>query len=875
MTLCKFIFGAVFIAVIAAISSVSIAADSPAMSLDEIERQEFNAGPSPMDSPAISVELDPNSCQHAAGGSILLLNDGWKMAEGGHDAGRLAETWSDAMDAVVPGSVHAALHKAGKIPDPYIGFNDAIANQYSFKTWWFKKEFACPANSDRQILVFEGVAASCTVWLNGIYLGRHDGMFGGPNFDVTTYLKKQNTLIVKIEPAVNLVSQDGRPFGLWANVGWIRTVVFNNCYGWHYSNIPALGIWRSVKIELNPKINIENPFIATRNAATGQMDLMFTLRSLVHGFSGVLSASIEPENFSGPACHFNYNVNSPGTVSHLHFKFAIHEPQLWWPNGLGKPDLYRLKMSFVPSDGSASGYKETVFGIRTINMLPLPAGARPDKYNWTFVVNGTPMFVKGGGWCTPDTLMDFSRQRYDRFLSLARDQHIQMLRAWGGGMPETDDFYDLCDRYGMMVMQEWPTAWDSHTHQPYNTLEETVRLNTLRLRNHPSLALWGGGNESGNPYGIAIDMMGQYAIELDGTRAFHRGEPRGGSMHNYDCWWGKQPLDRNLSLAGDFIGEFGLASCPGYESVQKYLSDDEKQLWPAPEDKSFAHHTPVFNTMEDYARLKQYANMFVKDNSTMPQFILGSQLSQAVGLRHTLELARTRWPDCTGALYYKLNDNYPAAAWSSVDWYGAPKIAHYIVMDSFAPLHGCVLFNKLNITGEGVSLPVYCLDDAGTLADPNAQLSVRAYNSRLELIRREVFNHHLPAEKVRKVGDFALSKDEVNSTPLFVVCDVIRNGKLMDRSFYWLNYEGERGCLFELPKTQLSFTQEQNCVIIKNTGHVPAFMVSVEAPGHSDTFTAGDNYFWLEAGETKEVTVNNQENIKVSCFNLDAGGSSK
>lgn len=866
-----FVAGTVFMAVITAVSGVSIAADVQAVSLDEIERQEFNAGPAPMDTPVVSVELNSNSCQHVPGSGMLVL-DGWKMAEGGNDANRLAEMWTDAIDAAVPGSVHTALLKAGKIPDPYVGTNDAAANAYSFKTWWFRTEFPRPARSDRQLLVFDGVAASCTVWLNGMYLGRHDGMFGGPSFDVTSYLEEKNTLIIKIEPAPRIVSQNSHPFGGFfdgMNVGWLRTAVFNCCYGWHYSNIPALGLWRPVRIELQPRVTLENPFLATRDAAKGQVDLMCTLRSITPGFGGVLSASIEPENFSGQPLHFAYKVNSGGTTSHLHFQFTIPNPQLWWPNDMGKPNLYKLKMSFAPGDGTPGSFAQTVFGIRTIKMLPLPAGTRPDKYNWTFEVNGKPMFVKGGGWCTNDTLMDFSRQRYDRLLSLARDQHIQMLRAWGGGMPETDDFYDLCDRYGIMVMQEWPTAWNSHLHQPYNTLEETVRLNTVRLRNHPSLAMWGGGNESDAPYGAAIDMMGKYAIELDGTRAFHRGEPRGGSIHNYDCWWGRQPLDFNLSLKGDFIGEFGLASCPGYESVQKYLPEDEKKLWPAPEDKSFAHHTPVFNRKEDYSRLKQYAFMFVRDDCSMQQFTIGSQLSQATGLRHTLELARTRWPDCSGALYYKLNDNYPAVSWSTVDWYGAPKIAHYIVMDSFAPLHGCVLFNTLNLADKDVSLPVYILDDADAPGDKEIQLSVRAYNSELKLIRQEVFKAPRPAKKVHKAGEFALSKEEVGTAPLFIVCDIVQDAKLMDRSFYWLNYEIKRGCLFELPKTTLSYTKDQNRVVIKNTGNVPAFMVTVENPGRSDSFTSSDNYFWLEANETKEVTVNHPENSKVTCFNFE------
>ena len=188
------------------------------------------------------------------------------------------------------------------------------------------------------------------------------------------------------------------------------------------------------------------------------------------------------------------------------------------------------------------------------------------------------MFVKGTGWCTMDSSMDFSRARYDRFLTLARLQHVQMLRGWGSGMPETDDFYDLCDRKGILVLQEWPTAWDSHLVQPYDVLEETVRLNTLRLRNHPSLAMYGGGNESGNPFGKAIDMMGRYAVELDGTRAV---PPRRAV--------GRQPAQLRLLLGPpaprpqpEHDGARSSASsawpaCPSYESVLRYLPEDEKR----------------------------------------------------------------------------------------------------------------------------------------------------------------------------------------------------------------------------------------------------------------------------------------------------------
>lgn len=499
-------------------------------------------------------------------------------------------------------------------------------------------------------------------------------------------------------------------------------------------------------------------------------------------------------------------------------------------------------------------------------MAPLPGGPASNKYNWTFVINDRPTFVKGNGWCTMDTLMRFTRERYARFVELAESQHIQMYRAWGSGMPETDDFYDLCDRHGIMVLQEWPTAWNSHVEQPYDVLEETVRLNTVRLRNHPSLVMWGAGNESSKPFGSAIDMMGRLSVELDGTRPFHRAEPWGGSLHNYDCYWGRAPLDRNLSLTADFIGDFGLACMPSLESVLRYLPADERDAWPPAADGTIAHHTPIFNTAQGLERLTQYSSYFAPQDN-LEHFITGSQLSQATGVRHTLELNRTRWPDCTGVLYYKMNDNYPAASWSCADWYGVPKIGHYIFQDSFAPLLACVLFQHLNAVGEPVSLPVYLLDDTACLRDTQWQVVVRAYNADLIEVKRRVYDGQGGSDPVRHVGGFELSAEENASTPLLVVAEVFVDGAVAQRTFYWTNYEAKQGCLFQLPETTLRLVASPGALTVANRGTRPAVGVHFQCPEVSDRFLADDGYFWLDPGEEHAVHVNLTKGVRVAAWN--------
>ena len=219
------------------------------LALDDYERQSYHAGASPMSGSPEIVEVHPGSAQHPPAPAVLSLDGEWQMAEAGEEPDRLTGSWPEAIPAQVPGSVHGALTAAGKIPDPKFGRNDKIAHDKSFETWWFKRTFERPRGTAGERLVFDGCAIRCTVWLNGTLLGSHEGMFGGPEFPVASLLRDSNTLVVKIDPAPGKKE-------LWYNSDWRHTVVFNNVWGWHYSSIPALGIWRSVRIEDTPPVRI-------------------------------------------------------------------------------------------------------------------------------------------------------------------------------------------------------------------------------------------------------------------------------------------------------------------------------------------------------------------------------------------------------------------------------------------------------------------------------------------------------------------------------------------------------------------------------------------------------------------------------------------
>ncbi len=840
-------------------------------SLDQVDRESFAPGPAPITGAARAIELRPGDVEHQAGPSRLSLNEGWAMVAGGEESERLRGDWAGAIPAVVPGSIQTALLQAGKIPDPYVGRNDEIARAESFKTWWLKKSFRRSSDGGGERLVFGGVCDSCAIWLNGRKLGEHKGMFAEIAYDVASLLADgDNTLIVRLDPAPQRISE-GEPndFFTGMNVGWLDSAVINNIYGWHYINLPTLGIWRPVSLQASPAVEIVDPFLVTLDAQAGLLRLHLKLKGAAEGWRGRLIGSVEPENFEGGAHHFACDLEAAAHETTELLEFTVPDARLWWPVDYGEPNLYRLKLSFLP-EGGAPDHAAFTFGIRTIEMRPTPAGPDLENYNWTFVVNGKPIFVKGANWCTIDALLRFERERYDRFLQLAKDSHMQLLRAWGSGMPETDEFYDLADRHGIMILQEWPTAWNSHRIQPYDILEETVRCNTIRLRNHPSLVMWGGGNESGEPFGEAIDMMGRYSCELDGTRPFHRGEPWGGSIHSYHVFWQYHPLDYNLSLSATFIGEFGLASLPNYESVERYTPAEELQSWPPASDSAFTHHMPVFNLKAEQTIMAQYAADFVPADS-LRNFILGMQMAQATGMRHTLELARTRWPDATGVCYYKLTDNNPAASWATVDWHGVPKIAYHILRGAFRPLHVCLLFRRLACIGVEAEFPIFLLDDDGALANRTWSARVRAFDSELKLINRIDFSGSGAQGPVARLGELALDSDQTWSSPLFITADIATDDGIQDRVFYWLNYAAIQGSLFDRPPTQLAIRADgERAVTISNIGDKPAVGLHFVCPDIFHQFSCADSYFWLDAGEERRIAVSQAEGIGVAAWNAAA-----
>lgn len=802
---------------------------------------------------------------------VIDLDGTWRMTDKGSVSSLIKGTgWDGAINATVPGSIYTALFEAGVIDDPYIGDNMKTANSYSSKSWYLCRSFNYSGSGQNVKLCFEGVCNAADFYLNGTKIGSHEGMFGGPYIDVTGKVKQgENLLVVHLKPAKD----------------YTKTVVFNCSYGWHYAKLYPLGIWQSVSLRDQPSVTLDSPFITTTDYKNGTLDLAVNLIPNNGGtVKGKLTFEIVPKNFRGTVSYYTTAVDGSGETL-LRYRANVPGFKLWWPNGYGEQYLYELRTYFKAADGTSS-YTVSEFGIRQLDYAPLPFGESQSSYNRQFVINGVKVYMKGAGWCTIDAMMRFTRQDYDRILSRAHDAGINFLRAWGGGLVETDEFYDLCDEYGISVYQEWPCCWDSTKTQPADVLYETVVLGAKRLRNRPSLLVWGGGNEGEAPYtDTVLNNIGKLTHETDGTRDFWRqdGGPGASNIRHDHIWWSGDTPEHYLRLYTDTnylnMHEYGLGAMMNRQSIEKFAASAELAQWPVGDSNSIAYHTATFNGYYgwqptphgyDIDTHAYYASLFT-DEQSLDGLITGSQLSQAQADYPLAINQRIKAPDNSANVIYKLNDNYPGASWSIVDWYGAPKIAYYLIQDAYRPVMAAFKTDRYNTVdsvagSSALSLPVYILDDTVSLKGKTASVKMTAYDEQLKAVKTQEFRGNT-GNTVNKAGDFKLTAAQTNHSPLIITADLYVEGEFYNRTYMYFNYEYDSGCLFYLPRTHLEYSVSGKNVTITNTGSVSAVGVSLKSSA-DDKFVCSDNYFMLTPGESTVITVNDTKLFTgVDCFN--------
>lgn len=847
--------------------------DSVFSTLNEKDRKAFGVGPGPFDRSLEAFSWSTVKAKKPIEVDNLRfsLDGSWDVKEeprhGISERQMLfgEEGWKDSFRAHIPCTIQTALLKAGRIEDPILLKNNLDIQWVAEREWWLRRKFVIPSHwkGGNIGLHFAGVDYRATFWLNGMRLGQHEGMFGGPDFDVSALLYhggKENVLVVSLDPAP---------------LNYEDTLKNNVAYGWHYVKLITLGIWQSVYLETRCGAALQYPFLRTHALKDNGVVLDLSLDIWKWGKdSGSYTAelSLNPKNFEGNLYRATIPIIIEPGENRLGFTGELKKSKLWWPVDMGDSNVYQFQC-VLKKDNKIIDYYESNFGIRTVELVPNVDGPKPDIYNSQFVVNGKPIWVKGANWCFPDALLRLDRQRQERFLRIARDSHIQYIRVWGGGPIANDVLYDICDELGIMVQQEFPIS-GCHRLQNIPTIHATDMAGYMvpRWRNRPSLAVWCGGNEISGE-GRIVEVLGRRCLELDGTRDFWRTDPYAGRFHWYGVYWDDRPLldyrkvvDGRLLPECDPSGlikgpiaftEFGLASPAPMQTWKRILPEEELTNWPPRDDSVFVHHTPTYD-YKHIDKMIRYGQDFLEPQS-LADMVFAMQLSQGLGMKILIESMRSRKPYTTQTLFYKLTENYPGASWATIDYYGIPKISHYLIKQAYALVHVMAVYDDWNPRNGVLKIKLYAVND--TSSTVGGVVKATFYNGFLNSILEKEFGVQIPTDQAIKVTEISLPLPEENNSPLFLCLDLIdSSGKRIERDWSYYNFTKNRGCLFNRVQTSLEvkvpMSENDNILLeVKNNGIFPALGITLDLQEASNSYYADKLMFWLSPGENETIQI--------------------
>lgn len=765
------------------------------------------------------------------------------------------EGWRGSFAACVPCTIQAALYSAGKIEDPMLLANNLSVQWVAEREWWLRRRFTVPGGWEgrRVRLLFDGVDYRATFWLNGRRLGAHEGMWGGPAFEVSDLLRiggAPNEVVVRLDPAPP---------------NYPDTFKNNVAYGWHYVRLITLGIWRSVRLQMRGDLEMQSPFLRAKAVNDDSVDVDLAVDVWNWGRArreATLDCSLASKTGDGHGFSMRRTVSLEAGQNRFGFRGSLSGARLWWPVDMGDPHLYQLRCVLTEGGRISDAYRAN-WGARVIETKPIENEPRADRYNWQLAVNGRDVWVKGANWCLPDALLRFTRKRLARFMELARHAHVQCFRVWGGGPAENDILYDLCDELGILVQQEF-SMLGFHRLQNVPSLLATDMTHYMvpRLRNRPSLAIWAGANEI-RGQGRIVEVLGRRILELDGTRPFHRSCPYGGDTH-FHIYWNQRPLVYHHEAARKPFAftEFGASSPADWETWKTVLPEEEWMRWPPREDSIFVHHTPTF--VYDHVHLmNRYAEEYLAPRD-LPSLIRGMQIAQSLADKFLIEGMRARKPETTMTHVYKLTENYPAASWATIDYYGRPKIAHYGLRDVYAPVHIMATFDSWDSHADRLPFEVHAVNDTSTPLD--AEWRIRLYDGTLSLFVSRSDRVRLPIDRSVRIGEIEAAVPANTTRPLFLVLELWRGSAPADRNWYFFDFAGDQGCLFSRPRTEISavLKKEGNrqVVSVENTGALPAISVEFDVGAASDTYYFEECGFWLEPGETREIEVHRTDPVE-------------
>ena len=870
-----------------------------------------------------------------SGEAHLSLDGAWDL--GYRDAPISSEADLDGqkwIKVAVPNSAQWALYEAGILPYPYAHLNTRKYTWVPDNVWYYKRSFNLPpaARESFDYLCFDGVGYFTRIWINGALIGRHEGMFGGPHVEVSHWLKFDGPNEIVVEVKAGSYGEktwdpdhygNGKVAVPWGLAGGSDYVTKSS--GIDPKEIEPLGIWQPVRLEMVPKVHLARPFLITEDATESRASLQLKVEVLRDstGLDTVLkdeygtirdtakaqdtedglNLQIEliekSTSRSALKCDWPLRVNRGRNW--VTQQFDVPDPLLWWPNGMGDPNLYRIHVSLL-RDQREIDRIEFDYGIRTIKRIATPGPQTQDRWEkWQFVVNGRSFFMKGMNWAWPlDVLLHLPEAKYRWLLEEARAAHIQMLRVWGGGNTETDDFFRTCDELGILVWEDFPLANSDSPGLPQDVWEAQVMQTVFRLRNHSSLAVWCGGNEfnPSDPGNTAtVGIIERSVRDFDGTRMFVRTTPDPGDAHIYldqdPTWYGRR------YRAVPFISETGIYNMPEPESLLQVV--DAKELQGGFQDMfsegyadqhpEFIHHLLEYGGGEPRTLLGRISQMDDLSEVDLKRFSADAQMAAAEFTQVYADLVQANYPVTSGLMPWSFTVPWPIEFFMFVDGLGQPTASYYTIKRLYEPTHVLVRLPKM-LWAKGEKIPIsISVAHAAPAGLPGLTVSVQVLDCRFHPIWSKARAMDVPAgHSVASVemGDFTIP-DSLEDTFFFIVAELKgADGKIISRSVYWprclklMSNPDFRSKYRETPQPAVKFEQgpwlrsqveavptklelkeidrsDLNAaesllrLRVRNSGSVPAFDTHINIAGTTRVFDGTDNNFWLAPGEERAI----------------------
>ncbi len=813
-----------------------------------------------------------------------ILTDGWMVREVDADTldiekltGELTRSDSRWMKVdKMPRQVAEVLLEHGKIPDPRISRNAAKCTWVWETDWVYATQFNTPPGTGPVYLRFMGVDTEASVFLNGTLIGRCNNMYRRYGFDIRTYMHQtgaENRLLVLFTgPAKSLErieAENEITTGLQAYKYLRKCSQDFSEYLGPKPNFMKVGIFRDVILDVPGSGWIEDVYVRP------------LLNSDLTGGSVKVNLEIGGKPMS---VHWFFKDReeltiAEGTVPDMNngFEFEVPGPNLWWPHTHGEPYLYTLMIE-MHGEGEIQDIREMKVGFRKVEQVLLDEASGDARF--AFKINGKMIFLMGAGWAPLDGLTHrWDQERSDRQIDMAVHAHMNVFRMWAGGNIPPSSWYDECDRRGILVWQDFYFGYGVHPYEDIKfrkNVEMELKDMIIRLRNHPSIFLWTGGNENimGWEFGkgyvpapgsdLFESMMPDLVRKLDPGRPYHPSSPYGGPHSNYPLegdWHDYTTLKIvPLSSVPLYTSELCRVSAYSLKSMKRFLSEEE--LWP--DGYSFAVDKPGKIAWPEMWQYRSAGSAWQKlghiEDFCDPQS--AADLSRITGIAHgeylqkRVERQRRGVPDgepdgtrrCWGNQVWRLNDAWPIVYMSLIDYYLEPKIPYYYTRRAYHPV--LVSFEQ---TPDRIC--TWIVNDSPKAVDGILHLKKMDFHGEVlgELSEDVLIN---PGES-RRVLDAAPLRTIVFNRE-FLVAEF--NGHVQT-----LLLNGER--YLQLPDANLIVRTTNDGIEISTDKY--ARQVTLEnLEGAGDIFE--DNYFDLVPGRTKKIkvrTVKGSQKILVSSLN--------